>query len=260
MKIRLNTVKSKVLAGVAAVTLVSGAGFVAANMDAGTQLQNWYNKAFGTAAVEVNGDATKHGAEKKFEFVQHSATETADAVKEIKAAKEEEKNAKTESIHYAKQSHIDSVNGKYAEISGYMAGQFDGLYEKNIKAFNFTSDIAYNGAALGLTVTANLTGDLAFRALQKELDAEKRKAVSELEKTIASAKTELLSQLEGEKNATKEEMRAAIDKKIAEMTAAITAKKEELVAKHQERLTNKALEIEAAAKAEMDAIVAGINS
>lgn len=259
MKIRLNTVKSKVLAGVAAVTLVSGAGFVAANMDAGTQLQNWYNKAFGTAAVEVTGDAAKHGAEKQFEFVQHSATETADAVKEIKAAKEEEKNAKTESIHSAKQSHIDSVNGKYAEISGYMAGQFDGLYEKNIKAFNFTSDIAYNGAALVLA-TANLTGDSAFRALQKELDAEKRKAVSELEKTIASAKTELLSQLEGEKNATKEEIRAAIDKKIAEMTAAITAKKEELVAKHQERLTNKALEIEAAAKAEMDAIVAGINS
>lgn len=259
MRVRLNTVKSKVLAGVAAVTLLSGAGFVAANTDAGTQLQNWYNKAFGTAVVEVSGDAVKHGATEQFEFVQHAGAETVDAATKIKATKEEEKNAKTVSIHAAKQSHIDSVNAKESEIAGYMEEQFNQLSKKNIDAFNFTSDKAYTGAELGLKLTANLTGDAAFRALQKELNAEKQKAVSELEKRIADAKGELLKQLENEKNATKEEIRAAIDAKIKQMTADITAKKNELVASHQEKLINKANEIELAAKAELDALVASIN-
>lgn len=259
-KIKLNTVKSKMVAGVAAVTLFSGVGFVAANTDAGGALQGWYNKAFGTASTEMLAETAKYGVVEQGKFAAHSIAETADAVNSITATKNEEKKAKTESIHAAKQSYIDSVSTREAEIAAYMDDQFDLLSEKSIDTFNFTSNKAYNLAEFGLTVAANSTGGLALKALEKDLNAEKAKAVSELDKRIVDAKTTLLAQLKGEKDATTVEIKLAIDEKIEQLKADITAKKKELVEAHQLKLVTKANEIEAAAKAELDAqIMLSIN-
>lgn len=252
-KIKLNTVKSKMVAGVAAVTLFSGVGFVAANTDAGGALQGWYNKAFGTASTEMAVDTAKHGASGIGEFTLHSAAETKDAVNAINSTKNEEKKAKTDSINAAKQSHINSVNAKEAEIKGYMEAQFDQLSKKSIDTFNFTSNLAYSGAEFGLTLTANATGASALKVLEKELNAEKAKAVSELDKRIVKAKEDLFQQLQSEKTATIEEIKTAIDAKIAQLKIDITAKKDALVKAHQDKLVAKANEIEAAAKAELDA-------
>lgn len=259
MKIKLNTVKSKVVAGVAAVTLLSGAGFVAANTDAGTQLQGWYNKAYSTVAIELGLETGKHGATKLGEFAEHSVAEGKDAVNSINSTKEQEKEAKTKSINDAKQSHIDAVKAKEATIAAYMDDQFDQIAKLKIDTFNFTSNGAYNLAALGLGATTKATGDAAFKALEKELNAEKEKAVSELDQTIVTTKETLLAQLQSEKNGTTEEIKEAIDSKIATLKQEITAKKNTLVAAQQSKLVAKANEIEGAAKAELDQLVADIN-
>lgn len=259
-KIKLNTVKSKMVAGVAAVTLFSGVGFVAANTDAGGALQGWYNKAFGTASTEMAVDTAKHGAKGIADFTLYSASETKDAVTSIVNTKNDEKKDKTEKIHAAKQNHINSVNEKEAEIAGYMDDQFDQLSKFSIEAFNITGNKTYNFAEFSLTLAANATGASALKTLEKELNTEKAKAVGELDTRILEAKAALLEQLKGEKEGTTKEIKDAIDAKIAQLKLDITAKKDALVKTHQDKLVAKANDIEAAAKAELDAqIMISIN-
>lgn len=259
-KIKLNTVKSKMVAGVAAVTLFSGVGFVAANTDAGGALQGWYNKALGKATVELEAEVVTHGAEKLVDFKDHVKEEKSAGINSINTTKADELSAKKESINSAKQSHIDSVNAREAAIRDYMDNQFDKLSAVNIGAFNGLSSLAYFAADLDLKYQVNKVGNTAFKTLQEELNAEKANAVSELDKRIVDAKTNLLKQLQTEKDLTADEIKKAIDEKIAQLKLDITAKKDALVKTHQDKLVAKANEIEAAAKAELDAqIMISIN-
>lgn len=259
-KIKLNTVKSKMVAGVAAVTLFSGVGFVAANTDAGGALQGWYNKALGKATVELETEVVKHGAEKLVEFKDHAKEEKNNGINSINTTKADELSTKKETINAAKQSHIDSVTARETAIKDYMDDQFNKLSAANINTFNALGSLAYFAADLDLTYQVNKVGKSAFSSLQDELNAEKEAAVTALDTRIVEAKGNLLAQLETEKNGTTEEIKAAIDAKIAQLKLDITAKKDGLVTTWTTKLTDEANKIEAAAKAELDAqIMISIN-
>ncbi|WP_033541191.1 hypothetical protein [Planococcus sp. CAU13] len=258
MKIRLNTVKGKVLAGVAAVTLVSGAGFAAANMDAGGALKSWYDKQFTFSKAEVDASTLWHSGLKLYDFASHSTGETKNAVNSINSIKNNEKETKAENINAAKQTHIDAVNNRKNEIMANMEEQFNFIEMTNIDAFNQTSDKAYRGAEIALSGLAVGTGEKAFVSLQQELNTVKDNAVNDLKSTISSAKDELKAELKKQKDGTKEEIKKAIDSKIFELKNAITAKKVELVEAQQKLLVEEAIRIETAAKVELDAaVVAG---
>lgn len=257
---KMNTVKSKLVAGVAAVTLLSGAGFVAANTDAGAGLQNWYNKSFGAATADVTQKAEDYGKSKINGLYNEYNGLKADATASVNSTKEQEKAGAKDGIDSAKQSHIDAINTKEAEIAAYMDNQFDGISIAGGNVINQAGAYAVNYANTDLKNLTGKNGADALAALEAELNAEKTKAVTELEQEIVATKEALLTQLNAEKSATTEELKTAIDAKIVELRGTITAKKDALVAAQQSLIVAKANDLELAAKSELDAVVSSINN
>lgn len=260
MKMKMNTVKSKLVVGVATVTLLTGAGFVAANTDAGAGLQNWYDKSFGANSVDVVQKAASYGQTKTNEFSTEFNGMKADATDSINSTKDQEEDGAKGEIDSAKQSHIDAINNKEAAIADYMDNQFDAISLAGKNVINQTGNRIVKDAKADLEQLTVGDGAAAIAALETELNAEKTNAVTALEQEIATTKQALLKQLSDENTATTAELKAAIDAKIVEIRGTITAKKDELVAIQQTLIASKADELELAAKAELDAVVSSINN
>ena len=257
---KLNTLKSKLVAGTAAVALLSGAGLVAANTDAGTALQNWYNGAFGVAVGDIQEEVTDYGQSEIPGLYNEYTQLRSGATSEINNKKATEETTAKADINAAKDSHILAVNDKEAIIAEYMASNFDTISAAGNVVLNNLGNQAFNYASSDLTTLTGQKGSVALTDLTTQLEAEKNLAVTELGNEIADAKEALLIQIGNEKNSTVEELKAAIDAKIIELRGTITAKKDALVLVQTNLITAKAQELEDAAIADLNSLVAGINN
>ena len=260
MKIKLNTVKSKMVAGVAAVTLFSGVGFVAANTDAGGALKDWYDGAFGATSGEVAKDVADYGKSKIGALnTEYNGLKT-DAASSINITKDTSEGVAKSNINTAKQSHIDAINTQEAKIAAYMDDQFNTLSFVGKGLINTTGNAAFEFAKKDLKSFSDKKGEDALASLETELNIEKGKAVTALELEITTTKGALLEQLKDEKDSTVADLKAAIDAKIIELREKITAEKDRLVAAQQALIVAKAAELELAAKSDLDAVVTSINN
>jgi len=255
----LKTVKGKVIAGTVAVTLLAGTGAAfGSSLDAGQKLKAWYDGQFGKSTGEmvsdVEADVTGriNGLATEYEGLKTAATTS------INQTKATESTAKSSSIDAEAQAHINSINAKEAQISGYMATQFDILLGTANILINQAGITATNYANTDLANHTGATGNAARDLLTTELTAATTTAAEELSAEILAAKTALQTQLDNEKSATTAEIKAAIDAKINSLRTSITKKKDDLVVAQQALITAKAVELETAAKASLQGIVDGI--
>lgn len=254
----LKTIKGKVIAGTVTLALVAGAGSAFANSDAGAKLQNWYAGQFGLATSNIvndvednvrgkfNGWASEYeglktGAQNSIETDGTNATTTASG-----------------NIDTKTQEHIDAINAKQTQIEGYMNGQFAALKFAANGLINQAGNAALGQANSDLTAFTGAKGDAARTSLTSALEDKTDDAVAELEQAIADAKGELQSQLNTKEAETTEAIIAAIDAKINSLRTTITQKRDDLVAAQKVLIDAKALELETAAKAELQSVVNGI--
>ncbi|MEK5208869.1 hypothetical protein [Psychrobacillus sp. FSL H8-0510] len=256
----LKTVKGKVIAGTVAVTLLAGTGAAfGSSLDAGQKLKAWYDGKFGQSTGEmvsdVEADVTGriNGLATEYEGLKTAATNS------INQTKATESTAKSSSIDAEAQAHIDSINAKEAQISGYMATQFDILLGTANILINQAGTTATNYANTDLENHTGTKGTTARNELTEELTAATKTATDELSAEILAAKTALQTQLDNEKSATTAEIKAAIDAKINSLRTSITKKKDDLVVAQQVLITAKAVELEGLAIGELDTIVGNID-
>lgn len=254
----LKTIKGKVIAGTVSVVLLSSAGAAFANSNAGANLKNWYDGQFGVATSNIVGDVENNvsgrinGLATEYEGLKTAAgtsisTDGANAT-----------TLASGNIDTATQEHIDSINAKQTQIEGYMNGQFAALKFAANGLINQAGNAALRYANNDLT---NFTGDkgVAARAtLTTGLEADTTAAVAELEQAIEDAKSELQTQLNTKEAATTEAIIDLIDAKIDSLRTTITQKRDDLVAAQKLLIDAKALELETAAKAELQTVVDGI--
>lgn len=254
----IKTLKGKVVAGTVAVTLFAGAGVAFGASDAGLKLQSWYNSQFGKSTgqivsnVEADVKGRINGLATEYEGLKTGATNS------INSTKTTASSEKSTAIDAKAQEHINAINKKESQISGYMTIQFDLLSATANGLINQAGKTATDYANSDLTKHTGDKGTAALGELNTELAAATKTASDELAAEIASAKTALQAQLDSETAATTAEIKAKIDAKIIELRTTITAKRDELVSAQQTLITNKANELEAAALLQLQSLVDGI--
>jgi hypothetical protein len=257
---QMKSVKGKVLTGVVAVGVLTGAGWGFANTDAGAALQNWYNGQFNKSVMNVVNDSAAHVGSKVNALSKEYNGLKTDATASINQTKNTEKDEAQAEIDEVTQSHIDAINAKEEAISTAISSQFDALYTQAQSIINTTGEQAENYANNDLAKHTGKKGEEALSALTNDLTAATTSAVTELNAEIDAAKTKLQNQLNAEENLSKQEIKAAIDSKIAELRVSITTKRDQLVKAQQDLIAARAQELEDDAKEQLNAAVAGINN
>lgn len=259
-KIKLNTVKSKMVAGVAAVTLFSGVGFVAANTDAGGALQGWYNKAFTSTSATVVASATNYGLAQGSKLPSYFSGLKNNANNSINDSRDANKQTAKTNINSAADTHISKINTTEDELLRNMQSQFDAVYQAGIITLNAAGEEGRKAAFTDLKNSTEATGKKALDNLDTELSTETNKAKDRLKAEIEAAKKALNDELNKKGNKTIEDLKTAIDQKIADLKLLVEEERNRLVTVQEGLIADKALEMELAAKTELDKLVTGINN
>lgn len=254
----IKTLKGKVVAGTVAVTLVAGAGVAFGASDAGTNLRAWYDGQFGSTAKGIEKEAAFYAASKVPGLIKEYNGIKTDATTEIDNSKTTNTNTSKSNIQSAAQEHIDDVKLTHEEIDGFLKGQFDAISTAAQKAIDDASTEVAKQTSNDLTSHTGKKGEEALKFVNEELDKSKNNAIDDLKEAIQVAKDDLSTKLKNEKNLTTAEIKGMIDQEIKDLRVIITEKKKELVANQQGLISAKALELENAAKVELQSIVDGI--
>jgi hypothetical protein len=252
------SIKAKVVTGAVALALVSGVGVSFASSDAGTNLQNWYNNQYGKSAKSIQTQSTNYAAGKVPGLLSEYNALKTDAKNSINTTSDTSKAVAGSNITTAKQEHLDSLAAQKAAIESHLNSQFDGIQQAANTAIGQAGLAAINFANNDLTTFTGNAGNAARTQLTTDLDAATKQAVSELQAAIDAAKSDLQTQLDNATASRVEAIKHMIDAKIVELRNTITTKKNDLVAAQQALITAKAQELEAAAKAALEATVDGI--
>ncbi|MBN6885214.1 ElaB/YqjD/DUF883 family membrane-anchored ribosome-binding protein [Cytobacillus horneckiae] len=252
--------KKKMVAGVVAVGIISGAGFSLANTDAGGALRSWYDNLFNQTSEEVLAESNAN-----FERILAQLRAENEVLKElatsqINGTRDSAIANSTLAINSAKESHIQSLDAEKAAIELGMEYQFYNLF------LSGSLEILAKGNEMQGTAVADFgnhtgaKGQEAVTEVTNQLNTVKENAVSELESAIIRAKEELTADVDDyteivSRNLNNqavwkgEEIREELDRILAGM-----------VAEQQAIITAKAAELEADAKQSLDDVVAGIGN
>jgi hypothetical protein len=256
---QVKSVKGKVLTGVVAFGVITGAGWGFANTDAGGALKGWYDGQFASAKSGVESDAMAYGNSKFNEGVQEFEGMQSDATTSINDKKSSEFTRADGEISSAKDSHVNAIEGKQAEISDAIDEQFDQIFTDAQSHFTTLEKTLRNAGISEMQHHTNEKGQEALAALETDLTNSTTTAVSELRGVIETAKAELTAQLNSEKAATTQEIKNMVDAKAVAVLQAIENKKNEYVAAQEQAITELAANLEAEAKAALDAELAAFN-
>jgi hypothetical protein len=255
----MKSVKTKVLTGVVAVGLLSGVGAAFANTDAGTNLQNWYNGKFGQAAASIQNQTAGYALGKVPALTQeYNGLKTA-ATNSINFSKDTASAIANSGITNANKEHLDALAGQKQAIQDHLQSQFDGIQQAADTIIGQVGLQAIDLANRDLTKHTGDAGTAALDQLTTDLNATSEQAVKDLQAAIDAAKLDLQSQLNAATSSRVENIKNIIDRKIEELRTTITAKRNELVGIQLGLITKKAQELEAQAKADLTAVVDGIN-
>lgn len=254
----LKTIKGKVIAGTVSVTLLAGAGAAFASSNAGQNLQNWYNGQFNSATNSVSSQSYGYVNGKVGELVAEYNGLKSAATTSINGTRDSSTTRVNNVIESEKQAHIDAINNQKAEISGYMATQFDGLSTYASGLINQAGIDAVTYANTNLGAHASDVGGDAVDKLSTDVVAASEAAVAALETAISTAKGELNAQLALETTATVTEIKGMVDAKIVELRNTITQIKDDLVLAQQNLINAEALKQLNDAKEDLQSVVNGI--
>jgi hypothetical protein len=256
----LGSVKGKVVAGVVTVGLLSGIGTAFANTDAGTQLQSWYNGQFNTAKQQSASAVYNYALGQKNSLMQEKENLKNAAVTNVATAGTDEVDRANGEINSALESHVDAVNTKEAAITTAMPGQFDSFVTSTNGTVNYYVGQEASKATNEITSAVNAQGVVSVDTVNTEVSTTKTNAVAALESEISAAKAELQRLVNEEKAAATQELKDNFDAQIVAVRGQIVDLIADLENANKEAIADKGAEIEAAAKAELDALVNGITN
>lgn len=254
----LKTIKGKVIAGVAAVVLISGATTAFGATDAGGKLKEWFEAQFGIAKAEVEDNTEAHftegfdGLNDQLDGLKTGATT------KINTSRDNSTNASKANIGQAANEHIGSITSKQAELEGYMDSEFAKLVEAaEAKILNAQNNFArYADTEMGRhTGTA---GVAARDFVDAELKTATTQALSDIQAAIDAAKADLQALLDQKATATTDEIKGLIDTSVAGTSYWITSMTNYMVQEQEELIEAAAGALEKDAKQQMQDLVDGI--
>ena len=252
----LKTIKAKVIAGVAAVLLVSGASAAFGASDAGTKLRAWFDTQFSPAKVVVENEAKTYLSNEMDGFHNVFNGLITDGTDNIQNTGMSETGKAKVGIETVAGEHIDSIINTQNEIERYMNSEFTRLKSDAETRLNEATAEFNNDGYMRRQLNQAATD--ARNALKLELDNSISDALSDIDNAIKEAKSELLTSLQDKSIATTESIKLEIDKKIAALSKTFSDAQKQIVSVHLVTIENLAKKMENDAKEAMQALVDGI--
>ncbi|WP_077328428.1 hypothetical protein [Virgibacillus siamensis] len=256
----MKSLKGKIIAGTIAAGVITSAGAVFANTDAGNVLQDWYDGMFQDSVQTIQDEATAYGTELLPELQAEYNGIKEDATTDINATRDTETGESIAAINLTKDNHLESLGSKKQEILSNMEKQFYDVYMEGWLEIQRLADEGQAYAENDLTDHTGAKGQEAVNQVTADLTTATDAAVMELEEAIRQAKEELSGQLTRYSDITVKNLKKGVDFAILELREEVNRITDELVAQQQEIITAKAQNLEDAAKAEMDEVVSGIGN
>jgi hypothetical protein len=256
---KFGSMKKKLIVGVAAFGLVSGAGVAFAASDAGGELQSWYNAKFNTAKTDSRNAVIGYAVGQAGALTNEFNGLKNGAKADIAAAGTTEQGRASGEINTYKQSYIDAINTKETEIGAGMAAAFDSHVTSTTNEMN----AIINGVAAAYKTQAtneiNTQGTTSFNAVTTNVGLSKTEALAALTKEIADTKAALQALLNAEVTTASQELKNNFDTKVQAKRVELTNYINGLETAKILLIQGEGSRIEGEAKSEMDTLVDGIN-
>ncbi|MDQ0269153.1 ElaB/YqjD/DUF883 family membrane-anchored ribosome-binding protein [Cytobacillus purgationiresistens] len=251
--------KKKMVAGVVAVGIVSGAGFSLANTDAGGALKNWYDSLFNNTSEAVLSESDANFEQILAQLRAENEVLKELATSQINGTRDSVINTSSLAITNAKNGHIQSLEGEKGAILEAMDYQFYNLFLQG------TLEIYAKGNEMQAAATSDFgshtgaKGQAAVSEVTTQLNGVKDNAVSELEEAIRQAKAELTAGVDNYSEVVTRNLSNQATWKGEDIREALDGILAKMVTDQQTIITAKAAELELNAKQSLDDVVAGID-
>ncbi|GAA0440928.1 hypothetical protein JUJ52_21100 [Virgibacillus sp. AGTR] len=259
MKLGLRTLKGKIAAGIIGVGVLSGAGIVFANTDAGSALREWYNAMFNDSVERIEDEVTAYGEGKLPELEAEYEQLKSDASLDIDLTRVEETNASLEEIVATKLEHIESLDSEAQQILEDMGLQFYNVLIDGYLEIERLQEEGLNYATEDLTAYTGEVGQSAVNQVTTDLTEAKETAVAELEAAVQNAQEQLEAELASNEEITIRNLKNQVDWAIEDLRELVTELLAGLVEEQQVIITETAQALEDEAKAALDEVISGIH-
>lgn len=253
------SLKTKIIAGVVAVGVISGSGVTFANTDAGSNLRAWYEGMFGQTVSSIEADVTAYGESKLPELQAEYEALKGEAQVDIDLSRELATGESLEEIINAKLSHLDSLDAEERAILENIGAEF---YNVFLDGYFEIQRLQGEGLAYATNDLTSFTGDISQEAqdqMTTDINTARDNAVQELEDAIREAQEAIGAELANQEEITTRNLKNQINFHINGLRSQVTELLEGLVAEQEAIIIAKAQELEDEAKAALDDVVNGIN-
>jgi hypothetical protein len=256
---KFGSMKKKIVVGVTALSLVSGAGVAFASTNVGAELAVWYNVKFATSFANATTSLAQHVASAVPGLNQEKVTLKNETVGRVAAAGDKEVTDRNSAINAHKNAYITTLNETETNLTNAMDGRFAASVAITNGTINHLVGVEAGKTQTEISSAVNSQGTTSVSNVEQQVGATKTAAIKELEVEIAATKAELERLLAEKSAAASEAMKKNFDDEIAAKRTAITNAIALLEQAKKVAITTKGSEIETAAKAELDALVNGIS-
>lgn len=248
----IKTIKGKVIAGTLVFGLVAGGGVALGATDAGAGLKSWYDGHFKQSTVKIAKDTFNHSKTEFEGLADDVGTLKSGATSSINGTRDTATTEATGRIHQEGRDYISSVNDAKWKIEGTIDSEFDKIEMLAKQALDATGKVALRLAEFDLKRHTGKEGKAALAHLETKITEQTNQSISELEWEIRTTKLYLIGLLDEKSGKTIVNINNAVDAEIARLLELITTKTNTLVAEQQTLITNKAVELESAAKVTLE--------
>jgi hypothetical protein len=256
---KFRSMKKKLIVGVAAFGLVSGAGVAFASTNVGAELGVWYAGKFTTSFAGAVSSLNQYIGQAVPVLNQEKESLKSDTVGRIATAGTDEVTNRNNAINSHKDAYINTLNQTEEGFTNAMDSRFAASVKITNGTYNHLLGIEAGKVQKELTNAVNTQGATSLSNVDSQVSATKTEAIKALEAEIAATKAELERLLAEKSVVASQQMKDNFDTQIAAKRTAITAAIALLEQAKKDAITTKGSEIETAAKAELDALVNGIS-
>ncbi|TXL65025.1 hypothetical protein FHP05_07755 [Cerasibacillus terrae] len=254
----LKETKGKVIAGVVAVGIISGASFAFANTDAGQALKGWYDNLFEQKTEAAANEVDQYREGLKPELMEEYAGEKAHADGIIDRKRKYEVEKSTDMIENAKASHLESLGSKKNEILLGMERDFYDAFVVGVQEINRLGEEAREYVRSDLNSHFANKGEETLSQMEEELGAVKERAVTELEDAVENAQAEIEAEVNKGSDMLVHNLTNLVDHKVEELRRNVREIVDRFVKEQEKAIVTKATELENDAKQALDDVVSGI--
>jgi len=256
----MNNLRKKIVSAAVAASLLGGSLVAFAGTDAGEQLKAWYNAQFTQSTNSIVSTLTNYfNTTYKQNLLSWFNSLKSSSVSAITNHASTTLTNSTNTINNYANTYIGQINTAKQNILDNMATDYS-KFEEGKKTWG-TAEMNKEQEKRQGEINTAVTNEFNTQktSLENSLNTTKESAVSSLESAIKNAKDAIIAEIATNEATTTTNLKNFLDTQISTRKTQMETTSQELVNAKMVAITEAANDIVDAAKAELDALIQGIN-